>query len=58
LLQIIKRANETGEDPLMLSNRFCDEYNADMADLQCEKPSKEPRVSEHLGEIKDMITQV
>ncbi|KAG5128538.1 hypothetical protein JHK82_029373 [Glycine max] len=58
LLQIIKRANETGEDPLMLSNRFCDEYNADMADLQCETPSREPRVSEHLNEIKDMITQI
>ncbi|KAL9317150.1 hypothetical protein ACSQ67_013667 [Phaseolus vulgaris] len=58
LLQIIKRANETGEDPLMLSNRFCDEYNADMADLQCETPTKEPRVSEHLGDIKDMITQI
>jgi len=42
----------------MLSNRFCDEYNLDMADLQCETPSKEPRVSQHLGEIKDMITQV
>ncbi|KAH1231109.1 Cysteine--tRNA ligase 2, cytoplasmic [Glycine max] len=55
---IIKRANETGEDPLMLSNRFCDEYNADMADLQCETPSREPRVSEHLNEIKDMITQI
>ncbi|RZB89378.1 Cysteine--tRNA ligase 2, cytoplasmic isoform B [Glycine soja] len=56
--KIIKRANETGEDPLMLSNRFCDEYNADMADLQCETPSREPRVSEHLNEIKDMITQI
>ncbi|XP_014514261.1 cysteine--tRNA ligase 2, cytoplasmic [Vigna radiata var. radiata] len=56
--KIIKRANETGEDPFMLSNRFCDEYNIDMSDLQCETPSKEPRVSQHLEEIKDMITQI
>ncbi|XP_058768976.1 cysteine--tRNA ligase 2, cytoplasmic-like isoform X1 [Vicia villosa] len=56
--KIIKRANETGEDPLALSNRFCDEYNVDMSDLLCERPSKEPRVSDHIGEIKDMITQI
>ncbi|CAI8605072.1 unnamed protein product [Vicia faba] len=56
--KIIRRANETGEDPLALSNRFCDEYNVDMSDLLCERPSKEPRVSDHIGEIKDMITQI
>ncbi|KAK7343413.1 hypothetical protein VNO77_12130 [Canavalia gladiata] len=56
--KIIKRANEIGEDPLMLSNRFCDEYDADMADLQCERPSREPRVSDHIGQIKDMITLI
>ncbi|XP_058763827.1 cysteine--tRNA ligase 2, cytoplasmic-like [Vicia villosa] len=56
--KIIKRANETGEDPLALSNRFCDEYNVDMSDLLCERPSKEPRVSDHIAEIKDMITQI
>uniref|UniRef100_A0A0R0J6F1 tRNA synthetases class I catalytic domain-containing protein n=1 Tax=Glycine max TaxID=3847 RepID=A0A0R0J6F1_SOYBN len=56
--KIIKRANETGEDPLLLSNHFCDEYNVDMVDLQCETPSKEPHVSEHLNEIKNMITQI
>ncbi|XP_058745044.1 cysteine--tRNA ligase 2, cytoplasmic-like [Vicia villosa] len=56
--KIIKRANETGEDPLALSNRFCDEYNVDMSDLLCERPSKEPRVSDHIVEIKDMITQI
>ncbi|CAJ2630693.1 unnamed protein product [Trifolium pratense] len=56
--KIINRANETGEDPLALSNRFCDEYNVDMSDLLCERPSKEPRVSEHIDEIKDMITKI
>lgn len=56
--KIIKRANETGEDPLALSNRFCNEYNVDMSDLLCERPSKEPRVSDHIDEIKDMITKI
>ncbi|GAU14806.1 hypothetical protein TSUD_50180 [Trifolium subterraneum] len=56
--KIIKRANETGEDPLALSNRFCNEYNVDMSDLLCERPSKEPRVSDHIDDIKDMITKI
>ncbi|KAK7269785.1 hypothetical protein RIF29_22521 [Crotalaria pallida] len=56
--KIIKRANESGEDPLALSDRFCDEYDRDMTALQCEKPSQEPRVSEHIGQIKDMIIQI
>ena len=54
----IKRAYEIGEDPLLLSNIFCDEYNVDMDDLQCETPSKESRVSENLNKIKDRITQI
>ncbi|EOY31726.1 Cysteinyl-tRNA synthetase [Theobroma cacao] len=56
--KIIRRANETGEDPLSLSDRYCKEYNVDMADLQCLSPTHEPRVSDHLEQIKDMITQI
>ncbi|KAL1332981.1 hypothetical protein HN51_061752 [Arachis hypogaea] len=56
--KIIKRANEIGDNPLDVSNRFCHEYNVDMTDLQCEKPSQEPRVSDHMDEIKNMISQV
>ena len=57
-MQIIRRANELGEEPLNLSNRFCQEYLVDMADLQCLTPTHQPRVSEHMEQIKDMITQV
>ncbi|KAK9934719.1 hypothetical protein M0R45_021853 [Rubus argutus] len=56
--KIIRRANELGEDPLSLSNRFCQEYLNDMGDLQCLVPTHQPRVSEHLEQIKDMITQI
>lgn len=57
-LQIIRRANENGENPLDLSNRFCQEYLTDMANLQCLPPTHQPRVSDHMEQIKDMITQV
>lgn len=33
-LQIIKRANERGVDPISLSAEFCQEFLDDMADLQ------------------------
>lgn len=57
-LQIIRRANDLGEDPLSLSDRFCQEYLDDMDALQCLLPTHQPRVSEHMEQIKDMISQV
>ncbi|KAL6190340.1 hypothetical protein ACLB2K_036738 [Fragaria x ananassa] len=56
--KIIRQANELGEDPISLSNRFCQEYTIDMGDLQCRTPTHEPRVSDHMGQIIDMITQI
>ncbi|KAF5450901.1 hypothetical protein F2P56_031216 [Juglans regia] len=56
--KIFRRANELGEEPLSLSNRFCEEYLVDMADLQCLTPTHQPRVSDHMEQIKDMITQI
>ncbi|KAI9078538.1 hypothetical protein K1719_039476 [Acacia pycnantha] len=56
--KIIKRANEIGEDPLKLSNRFCEEYVVDMNALQCLIPTHQPRVSDHMEQINDMISQV
>ncbi|XP_011007655.1 PREDICTED: cysteine--tRNA ligase, cytoplasmic-like [Populus euphratica] len=56
--KIIRRANEIGEDPLSLSSRFCEEYLVDMADLQCLIPTHQPRVTDHVEQIKDMITQI
>ncbi|XP_050224441.1 cysteine--tRNA ligase 2, cytoplasmic [Mercurialis annua] len=56
--KIIKRANENGEDPFSLSSRFCEEYLVDMDSLQCLRPTHQPRVSTHIEQIKDMITQI
>ncbi|XP_068667200.1 cysteine--tRNA ligase CPS1 homolog, chloroplastic/mitochondrial-like [Aristolochia californica] len=56
--KIINKANELKEDPLSLSNRFCDEFHIDVADLNCLPPTKEPRVSTHMDQIKDMIAQI
>ncbi|KAJ7943138.1 Cysteine-tRNA ligase [Quillaja saponaria] len=56
--KIINRANELGENPLTLSSRFCQEYIVDMDDLQCLIPTHQPRVSEHMEQIKDLIIQI
>ncbi|KAK9110211.1 hypothetical protein Sjap_018271 [Stephania japonica] len=56
--KIIRRANELGEDPLELSNRFCQEFLNDLDDLQCRRPTHQPRVSEHMDQIRDMISQI
>lgn len=56
--KIIRRANEVGEDPKALSVRFCDEFLNDMADLHCLVPTHQPRVTEHMQQIKDMIAQI
>ncbi|KAK1316394.1 hypothetical protein QJS10_CPA05g01406 [Acorus calamus] len=56
--KIIARANELGEDPLRLSSRYCDEFHTDMAYLHCLPPSVEPRVSNHMSQIIDMIKQI
>ncbi|PKA66331.1 cysteinyl-tRNA synthetase [Apostasia shenzhenica] len=56
--KIIKRANERGEDPLSLSSRFSEEFLHDMAELNCLPPTHEPRVSDHLEHIKDLISQI
>ncbi|KAH7849660.1 hypothetical protein Vadar_021055 [Vaccinium darrowii] len=56
--KIIRRANELGEDPIALSSRYCQEFLVDMVDLQCLPPTYQPRVTDHMEEIKDMIAQI
>ncbi|CAN0877538.1 Cysteine--tRNA ligase, chloroplastic/mitochondrial [Linum grandiflorum] len=56
--KIIKRAIELGEDPISLSRRYCEEFHQDMVSLQCLSPSVEPRVSDHIPHIIDMINKI
>ncbi|XP_057959106.1 cysteine--tRNA ligase, chloroplastic/mitochondrial isoform X2 [Malania oleifera] len=56
--KIIARANELGEDPISLSGRYCEEFHQDMVHLHCLPPSVEPRVSDHMSQIIDMIKQI
>ncbi|KAH6757906.1 Cysteinyl-tRNA synthetase [Perilla frutescens var. hirtella] len=56
--KIIARAKELGEDPISLSRRYCEEFHHDMAYLNCLPPSVEPRVSDHIPQIIDMIRQI
>ncbi|MED6124038.1 hypothetical protein PIB30_055209 [Stylosanthes scabra] len=56
--KIIARANELGEDPISLSQRYCEEFRQDMITLNCLTPSVEPKVSEHMPQIIDMIEKI
>ncbi|XP_042464979.1 cysteine--tRNA ligase, chloroplastic/mitochondrial-like [Zingiber officinale] len=56
--KIIKRANESGEDPLSLSSRFSEAFLHDTAELNCVPPTHQPRVSDHIEQIKDLITKI
>jgi len=53
--KIIKRANEKGEDPVALADRFARAYDEDMAALGNLPPDAAPRVSEHVPQIVSMI---
>ncbi|KAM0061529.1 putative cysteine--tRNA ligase [Helianthus debilis subsp. tardiflorus] len=56
--KIIARAVQLGEDPISLSRRFCEEFHRDMDYLHCLHPTVEPRVSDHMPQIIDMIKQI
>ena len=53
--KIIKRANELGEDPMALAERFAADYNRDMARFNVLAPDVQPKVSTHIAEIVSLI---
>ena len=53
--KIIKRAAESGEDPIAFAARFAGEYHRDAAALGCLPPDLEPRVTENIPEIIALI---
>ncbi len=56
--KIIKRAHESGEDPMALAARFAADYNRDMARFGVLPPDVEPKVSTHIAEIIALIERL
>src|SRR5512140_358555 len=56
--KIIKRANERGEDPMALSDRFARAFDEDMAALGNLAPDVAPRVSTHIPQIVVLIERL
>ncbi len=53
--KIIRRANERGEDPVALADRFARAYDEDMDALGNVRPDVAPKVSDHVPQIVAMI---
>jgi cysteinyl-tRNA synthetase len=53
--KIINRANELGEDPLKLAQRYIDEYNQDLRDLNVLPATANPRATQTMKEIQAMV---
>lgn len=56
--KILARAAERGEEPTELARRFADAFHEDLARLGNLAPDVEPKVSEHLDEIRDLVRRL
>jgi len=56
--KIIRRANEVGENWKSLAERFIREFYIDMDALGVLRPSREPKATEHIAEIQDLIARL
>jgi cysteinyl-tRNA synthetase len=54
--KIIKRANEEGVDYKTIAEKYINEFNVDMGGLGLEKPSVEPKATEHIPEMIRLIS--
>jgi cysteinyl-tRNA synthetase len=54
--KIIKRANEEGVDYKTIAEKYIGEFNVDMGGLGLEKPSVEPKATEHIPEMIRLIS--
>ncbi len=54
--KIIKRANEEGVDFKTIAEKYIGEFNTDMGKFGLEKPSVEPRATEHIPEMILLIS--
>ncbi len=56
--KIIKRAAEQNTTTEELANRFIDEFYVDMDKLGVERPDMEPKATEHIQEMIDLISEL
>jgi cysteinyl-tRNA synthetase len=56
--KILERAKQNGESPLDLSARMASIYQADMRELGCLDPTFEPKVSENIPAIIELVQEI
>ncbi|WP_419174932.1 cysteine--tRNA ligase [Desulfosediminicola sp.] len=56
--KIIKRANEQNTTSEELANRFIDEFYVDMDQLGIDRPTMEPKATEHIQEMVELISEL
>jgi cysteinyl-tRNA synthetase len=56
--KILDRAKQNGEEPLALSARMAAIYQDDMRDLGCADPTHEPKVSEYIPAIIEIVEKL
>jgi len=54
--KIIKKANEEGVDCKTIAEKYIGEFNVDMGRLGLEKPSVEPKATEHIPDMIRLIS--
>jgi cysteinyl-tRNA synthetase len=54
--KIIKRANEQGVDYKTIAEKYIDEFNVDMGKFGLDKPNFEPKATEHISEMIQLIS--
>jgi cysteinyl-tRNA synthetase len=56
--RIIRRANEEGVEATVISERYIAEYRADMASLGIKAPDVEPKATEHVPQMLELIERL
>ena len=56
--KIINKANELGRDPYELANQYIQQYKANLDALNVEPATKNPRATEDMPQIIEMISQL
>ena len=56
--KIIRRAAEIGMDPKALADKYIDEFYRDMDALHVERASFEPRVTEHIDDVVQLVEKL